>query len=121
AEKWDNMGSYADSRAYGATVVCAVESRRRGAAGVVSSRAGVEPVSGRQPVRPHLVEDPRRLLSEFDSRHCTDTRRLSMAGYGIRPAALRRCSASPLAAPAGSASPGHFYLEPARGARRHAL
>jgi hypothetical protein len=77
--------------------------------------------TGRQPVRAHGMEDPRRLHHGHHQGHRANARRLSLAGYRIRLAAFRRRAERSLAAAARSASPGQLHLESARRARRHAV
>ena len=56
-----------------------------------------------------------------DQLNCSDARRLSLAGHGIRLASLRWRSGRPMAAAAGEHLPEQQYSKPARRARWESL
>ena len=86
-----------------------------------SSRLRVESGAGRQSVRAHVVEDPRRLFQGPDHRDRPDRRWVSLAGHRARLASFRWRPIRPVAAASGSIASVDFHSQPPRGTRRNAV
>src|SRR5882672_3043396 len=79
-------------------------------AGLAPLLVRIRTVARRQSILPYGVEDPRGLWQRPDCFDRSDTQRLSLAGYTIRIAPLRRRQDDPLAASRGPASPLQLYF-----------